>query len=99
MSEIPWENGFVSSVHGKLHDGCLNEEIFRSRAPNLTAFARMAIALKGLRFFFKVSPVGRPCSTVTRGRAISVPEDPPGVITDTPRGIQTLITLQIRAGG
>lgn len=24
----PWENGFVESFHGKLHDECLNEEIF-----------------------------------------------------------------------
>jgi transposase InsO family protein len=28
----PWENGFVESFHGKLRDGCLNEEIFWSRA-------------------------------------------------------------------
>jgi transposase InsO family protein len=28
----PWENGFVESLHGKLRDECLNEEIFWSRA-------------------------------------------------------------------
>ena len=27
----PWENGYLESLHGKLRDECLNEEIFWSR--------------------------------------------------------------------